>query len=240
MPSNEMKVEKTCDYFSGLYDSSIVIIHNNTEDEKKIIDTYRQKLVKSFSSNNKVDEVTLKVLQYSILGASGLEDALSIGVENVIVIPSDNEVFVTKLLVRLNELSKKYKIKILGHPNWEMFESIEYNQIKNLSLHFASPTYIDYENWRVKSFIRKYRETYQTEPGIYSYQGYDIMFYFISAMKEHGKNFQFCMSPYDNAPSPKGLSLFFDFGRTGLKNGFENNGIFILKYNENMKLTKTD
>jgi LysM repeat protein/ABC-type branched-subunit amino acid transport system substrate-binding protein len=238
IPSAEMQVKKTSDFLSRLYDSSIVILHNGSEDELKMIGVYKQKLVSSFGTNPEINDVVLKIINYKTDGDRAIEDALSSGSENFIVMPSNDEVFVTQMIEKLHTYSKDYKISLIGSPQWDNFQNIESKYLKDLSFKYASPSYIDYNNWRVQSFLKKYRTVYNIEPSIYSYEGYDIAYYFGNALKTYGRNFQFCLSPFDSDPNPKGLVLNFDFARTGSADGFENNGMFMLEYDSNLKLIK--
>ncbi len=239
MPTKETRVKKTSDFLSLLYDTSVVIVHGGTPKELELIDLYKRKLVKSFVAQDQIDEIILKTIDYEHGGAATLEDALSVGNRNIILIPSSNEVFVTKIIEKLYNYSKDYDISLFGPPNWELYQNVQINHLRNLSFRYAAPSYIDYENWRVKSFIRKYRTAYKTEPGIYAYKGYDIMYYFGNALMRYGKHFQFCLTPFDKIPNRKGLVHDFEFIRYGNKGGFANSGVFMLEYNENFVLKKS-
>ncbi len=240
MPSDVMKIKKTSDFLCRIYDTCIVIVHNGSKKEKEKIDIYKKKLVKSFSSRKDIKEVVLKNINYNKGGISAIRNALSPGLKNIIIIPSNSEVFITKVIKNLHELTKKYEIILIGEPSWELHKNINHSYLKKLSFHYVSSFYIDYDNWRVKSFLNKYRDIYRTEPSLYAFEGYDIMNYFLNAIKQYGRNFQFCLSPYDKLPNRKGIIFDFNFERTGINNGFENNSIHILQYNENFKLEKTN
>lgn len=238
MPSREMRVKKTSDFLSKLYDTSIVFIHNGTLDEQNLINIYKQKMSNSFAFNKDLKYINIKNYDYKLNGEKNLEDIISVGRKNIIVLPTDDEVFVTKVVDRLYQISKKYDIELIGNPVWESFKSININYLRELSFNYVSPVYINYENWRVNSFIKNYRTAFKTEPSIYSYEGYDIMYYFVTALSKYGRHFQFCLSPYDQYPNKSGIVFEFDFVRTGTYNGFENNGTHILKYNNKFVLIK--
>jgi len=239
MPSKEMRVKKTSDFLSKLYDTSIVFIHNGTSEEQKLINIYKQKLVKSYATHPDLNYLTIKNLDYNLGGKENLEGVLSLGLKNVVILPTNDEVFVTTIIDKLYLLSDKYEIQLWGVPTWDNFKSTNISHLHNLSFHYVSPVYLNYENWRIKSFIKKYRQAYNTEPAIYSYEGYDIMYYFVGALKQYGKHFQFCLSPYDKYPNKSGIVFDFNFIRTGTHNGFENNGTHILEYSKYFKLIKS-
>lgn len=236
IPSDDMRVKKAADFMGKVYDSCIVIVHGGTPEEKKRIQKYKRKLLRSHAWSPYIDEIVIKTIDYNRGGAAELEKALSLGYINLILIPSENEVFVTKIVERLDYYTPDYQIKLFGSPDWEYFQNINLEHLHEQQFHYVSPAHIDYDYWKTQSFIRKFRNTYETEPSIYAFQGYDIMYYFGTALKEYGKNFQFCLSTFDKKPGSKGIAFKFDFARTGTYNGFENNGIFILSYTSDFKL----
>ena len=239
VPSTDMRIKKTSDLISKFYDSTIVIIHNGTKEEQKHIITYKKKLVKSFASRNDIKEITVKTVNYNFGGKRNIEDAFSVGSKNIVLIPGDEEVFVTKVIEQLFLFANDYDISLIGSPNWELYQNINIEHLRRMSFNYTSPYYIDYDHWRVKSFIKKYRESYKTEPGIFAFEGYDIAYFFLNALKEYGKNFQFCLSPQDKVPNKKGIVFDFDFTRTGFHNGYENNGVHFVTYDKNFRLKLT-
>ncbi len=239
MPSDEMRAKKSAEFLSRLYDSCVVIVHSGTEAEKKEIELYKRKLAKSFSWNPNIKGVIVKTVNYKEGGSKELDKCLSKGYTNLVVVLASSEVYVTKIVEFLATRTKEYDIKLFGLPEWEYFQNINLNHLQKQQFHYVTPAYVNYDNWRVQSFITQYREAYRTEPSIYAFEGYDMMYYFGSALKSYGRHFQFCLSPMDKSPNPRGLVLNFDFGRTGQGNGFENNGLFILKYNAEFKLSET-
>ncbi len=238
VPSNEMRIKKTSDMFGRLHDTSIVIIHNGTEKEQKSIDVYKKKLSQSFSFQEKTDDISLKIVNYNEGREERVEDALSIGIQNVIIIPSDEEVFITQVIDKLYLLTENYDIKLVGFPNWESFQNINLEHLKDLSFHYISPVYRNYSNTKVKNFIDEYRTIFETEPSISSFEGYDIMYYFANALRKYGRHFQFCLSPNSVLPNKTGLVFDFDFVRTNNNGGHENNGTFILEYDDNFQKQK--
>ncbi len=235
-PSDEMRVKKAADFISRTYDSCIVIVHNGTPEEKKRIEIYKQKLVKSFTWNRNINEIIIKNINFNYGGSEALEKALSKGHKNIILVPSKNEVFITKIVETLIHFTDDYEIKLIGSPEWELFQNVDLTHLQKEEFHYVSPVYVDYNNWRVQSFMRKYQAAYETEPSLFAFKAYDIVYYFGTALKVYGKHFQFCLSPYDKYPNRRGLAFDFNFARSGMYNGFENNGMFMLKYTPTLTL----
>jgi len=242
VPSKKMLINKTAEYFSNYYDSSIVVIHNGTDAEAELISIYKQKIKNNFAIETDLKEIVFNEVNYSKEGATAVTKALKKNTNNIIIIPSEEEVFVSKILNNLmaQALEGKYNITVYGMPSWEFFNNIKIEHLQNLHLHYPATSYVDYTDWQTKKFILTYRETYFAEPSAYSFQGYDITYYFLSALKRYGKYFQFCLTQSDLEPSKRGIFLDFNFLRIDNKSGFENNGVYMLNYDADLNIKKTD
>ena len=237
-PSEEILLANSAKSMTNYADSNIVIIHNNSEVEQNLIEIFKKNLVQTLYDEN--DTINIKEVIYKAQGKSGVKNNLIKGESNIVIIPSSSEVFVSNILNYLNTLASisKYRIVVYGMPSWEMFQDLELIFYKNLNVHFPTPNYTVQDDWQVESFKKNYLELFNTTPSVYSYQGYDIAYYFLSALKRYGKYFQFCISNRDVEPNPVGLSLYFNFLRIDKYSGFENNGVHIIRYDENLDLKK--
>lgn len=234
-PDSEQRILATCNFLSNVYDSSIVVVHGGSASERKLINMYKEKLVYTFANHSTYNQIVFKEVNYHTSGIRGLEDALSVGMQNIIIIPSTNEVFVSDILSRMEFLVKNYKFSIIGMPNWARFENIDISGFPVMKVQFPTTSFVNYEKWPVKDFVKKYQLIYKTDPSPYSFQGFDVMYYFGTSLKAHGKHFQFCK---DKLPEQynRGLRLKFDFQRFDIQSGFINQGTFMLRLNKYLEL----
>jgi len=241
-PSDNMLIESSTPLLSGYYDSSLVVIHNGKDDELELMETYQESLKKIFFNETDLDTIAFKDVMYNKDGMKAVRSALIKGQENIVFIPSSNEVFISNVLNNLNSMVsiEEYRITVYGLPAWDAFQDLELDFYRNLNIHYPSPNYVDKNDWQVQDFIQNYNESFNTHPTVFSYQGYDVTLYFLSALKRYGKYFQFCLSNRDVEPNSNGLSLKFDFERINDKSGFENKGVHILKFDENLNLIKIE
>ncbi len=234
-PSDETEIANISKYIAHSYDRSIILVHNGTEEELKIAEIFKKKLVSSFASYENINEIVFKQLNYKAEGASALEDALSVGLGNIVIIPSTDVVFITNLATKLNYLTHKYKLTVFGMRPWEQIESVETDYLQNLKFHYGTTSYVDQNDEKVKVFDYQYKVYYKDESSLYSYMGYDIGYFFLNVLKDYGKNFQFCLSPHANKPYKNGLRFDFNFERISPFSGFENNWLRIVKVNEDLQ-----
>ena len=106
---------------------------------------------------------------------------------NRVLVVSESEAFVNDVVRNLNlMIHDRYSIVLYGPSRLRGFETIDVEDYHNVNLHVSSPYYIDYDTPEVQSFLLKYRALFNTEPGAFAFQGYDVMHYFISQCSRYG------------------------------------------------------
>jgi len=251
----ETHVEKIASYIAHKYlfqshhdeNKNIIVVYNEfpdltdeaangrSRDEKMLSDVFKKNLLSSIrqladddTTDYSSPAFSLKQIVYNERGMEALEEVLSITDTNVIVIPSRDQVFVSKLISKLNELKDDYNMILFGLPVWKNFSNIEIEYLHNLNVHIASPSYIDYEREEVKSFIKQYFRRYHTFPGNYAFQGFDIVYYYLNTLKNFGYNFQAHLPEITNT----GLQTSYKYFKIDVEDGYENQRVFILKYED--------
>ena len=207
---------------------NFVLVHNALSKEMQIVDI----LKKTFKAQNSSDSI--KEIIYKSAGLKGLTNALSKTKQNMIIVASSDQAFVTDLFNKLKGLDESdYKIAVTGMDTWINYDNLDINMIQKLNLQIPANSHIDYNDTITNQFIKKYREKLLTEPGKYAFSGYDAAMYFIPLLSKYGKG------ALDKLESTKKtcLSTSFNFKKTGDDSGFENQSVFILKY-EDFELRK--
>jgi LysM repeat protein/ABC-type branched-subunit amino acid transport system substrate-binding protein len=208
--------------------ANFVLVHNALSKEKQIVDLIKN----AFKLENKVDSI--KEIIYKTDGLKGLTLALSKTKNNVIIVGSSDQAFVTDLFNKLKSFDEKeYQISVTGMDTWINYDNLDINIIQKLHLQIPANSHINYNDTITNIFIKSYREKYNTEPGKYAFSGYDAAMYFIPLIIKYGND------AIDKIETTKKtcLSTSFNFKKTGDDSGFENQSIFILKY-EDFELKK--
>ncbi len=232
-PSASVELEQASVFISNFASSNFVLVHKNDLFEINMVNAFKNNIFRHFSYNSGFDNLVFKEVLY-INPTVNIEQSLVRGEKNIVIIPSSDQAFVSDVLMRLNILSRAYDITIFGLNDWQRFANLEVEYLHNMELHFASPFFIDYDNENVKDFLRRFRDKYKTEPSHYGFQGYDIMFYFLQAMKNFGPDFHECL-PIIRTEL---LQADFLFRKSDFQNGFENNGVTIVKYDKDMNIRR--
>jgi hypothetical protein len=153
---------------------------------------------------------------------------------NIIIVPSTNLKYVAGVLVALNKVlnnnpyAKNMKIVVFGLEDWNKFDDLDLKHRMRLHQHYASYRYIDYEAEKTKKMMLSYRKKYATDPQVYGVQGFDVGYYFLSALYLHGVNFE---SVIDNHKIETVQNEFY-FPKNIDGNGHENHTVFIVEYSD--------
>jgi len=160
---------------------------------------------------------------------------------NLIIIPSKDETFVTSAIAMINTYFNQYNIEVFGPSAWLSFTSIDIEFLHNLQFTYFTPFFVDYSSPAVKSFLAEFRKVYGFEPGRmsshgfnYAMLGYDIAYRFIKAYAIYGKAMGCCLQDIKE----KSILGDYNFVRTSIINGFQNESGAIVKFTRNFEVKK--
>ena len=188
--------------------------------------------IEQYPADSMVFKNTVKEIIFDIDSMHGICKHSSVVRDNVILSVSKNNVFILDFITRLNLVRDSFNIVLFGIPEWDNFD-LETDYLLNLRLHTTTTTSINYEDEQVQQFISKFHRFFYCEPeqGKYSFEGFDITYFFLRELMHLGTYFQDCISEYNM----KGLQQGFEFVRTEGR-GFKNNYVRIVKYEEYKKV----
>ena len=126
-------------------------------------------------SNKHIRVVTITVVHGQL---RPLLAQLSTTKQNIFVIPSTDQAFLTVTLRSLDTLIRHYPVTLFGHPSWQHFAFLSPQLLQHLKTHITSADNVDYKSQRVNNFIRDYLNAWHTEPSAYAIKGYDEGMYF--------------------------------------------------------------
>ena len=235
-PSFNSQIDKFAQFVSNFGDKNIVLVHSGDSIGYCNVQMVKDKIFNNLSIDTLINNIQFKEVVFKD-SINVLEHALSEEIENVFIIPSNEEAFVTNVITKLNTIkSFGHQVRVIGLSRWQHFRNIDPEYYFNLELCIATPFFIDYHNENVKSFILKYRDTYKTEPNQMAFHAYDVGLYFMTAMMNYGKNFENCI--YNHKIDL--LLADYRFVKWYRNSGFENVGVDIIKYYEGYNIFRVD
>lgn len=241
LPSMESDLFYYAEFLSDYHDKNIILVHNEDSSGMKEIDKLKQFLFFHLTSNSTFDSSVFKEVRFNDTLTGNLRLALIQEKENLVIIASTNEAYVSDVLTVLNNDLKYYNITVTGFPAWQRFKKLQLEYFHNLELKLYTPFYVDYTNSFTRAVINKFRSYYFYEPTrlstkgfYYGLLGFDVSYYFLNALRHYGNQFQNCISYQNNA-----LTLgLYQFYRDNESDGFTNSSINIISYSKDFGIEK--
>ncbi len=222
-------------------EANLVLVHEGDSLRKGIIEYFKRDLFNRLSYQSFSDQVLFKEVIYdrehpALDTINTIEHALSRQMNNLVLVLSDDEPFVSKAISNLYNLTGKYQVQVLGMSSWQRFENIDLEYLFGLQLRILTSHYVDYRDPAVLDFLEQYRQKYETEPSPFSYawDGHDILYFFLSACMKYGPDCYYCLPRYHE----KLLHTEYGFTRSSLDEGFENVRFWMLKYLPGLTIEK--
>jgi LysM repeat protein len=206
----------------------VLLLYEDGRHEEELVNTYKTLL------EAKTDSLT--IFHYKVEKGLAVRDTLLTmlrpDTQNHIVVASTNEALVSDFTSNLSYIQSilKYPITLYGQARWRNFENVDLSFFHHMNLHLSVPFYVDYQHDNVRQFILRYRLQFNREPSQYAFQGYDVAFYFLNALRTYGKEFAPCLSNLH-------LNLLqgnYVFRRTAPGAGYMNTGSCLVHYTPNL------
>lgn len=179
--------------------------------------------------------VTEKRNVYS--NVASFESMLNHDRKNILVLSTTSTPVVSSAFSALHSLTRRYDITVVGYPEIRGLETIDLKYYYDLELRIPSESYIDFGSAAAKLFSSMYMKKFRTEPMAesFAWRGFDIAWYFIGGIATGGKGFLKDPGTFN----PELLCLEPDFRRDSRQDGYENRGLFMLRYHKDMTIEIT-
>lgn len=214
--------------------SNVILLHqtDNTADTA-LVRTAKELLD---SKGMPYREVSYRILQGRDI-ISTIKRTMDTASNNIALVLSNDEAFVSDVVRNLNLCTNNgYKVTLFGMSKWRNFESVDIDLFHKMNLHLSLPFYIDYSKSEVKDFLFKYRALFNAEPTPYSFQGYDLTYYFASRFSSYGNGFVKKMKGDQTSLLQTNLQFVKENPLSGLENCATRNVI----YNPDFTITLTE
>lgn len=223
-----------CDLFAN--DNIILLKVPGTEEKTDF--------VKALQGEMKQRNISWRELTYSSeTFPIEMEAMLSTDKRSVIIPTSGSLEALNKLkapLRMLAETKPEYNITMFGYPEWQTYTNECLDDFFALNTYIYSFFYADNLSPEVSDFYSKYKTWYsKTLINIfpkYGILGFDTGMFFFDAIRKYGSNFE---NNLDNIRY-KGIQTCFDFERVNNWGGFINTSTFIVHYQSDYNVTRSE
>jgi hypothetical protein len=222
MPSNLTSLKEYSSFlYSAYFNSNFMLVYRDVRKENDLA-----AFIGSIIDSTSQKPNTCAKVNYKSAGWAGISAKLSKTKKNVLIIPTNDESYLSTLVRKIDEVSADYEIMICGLPTWDGFETVDQALLKKLNTHIFNGIYLDYTNVNVLNFRQKFITNYHNDPMAPAFQAFDLITHLTSNYEKFGYDFdKYIAKPTIEAPVGG-----FRFERVGANGGWENRNLSILKY----------
>jgi LysM repeat protein len=239
IPAMEIEFRNWARFLTNYWGNTMIIIHNGDSLEYETVDFLKQEMYEELATREYYDELHLKEVIINDSAEYEMDQFLTSGDKNIIIIPSTNEAYVSNILTALFLEVQNYDIQVFGMSNWHKFQSIDLEYLHLMGMNYFTSFYVDYTKKSVTDFIRKFRKVFKTEPYRVSPRGYnlsmygfDLMYNFTTLVRNYRKDFTRCPVNPDYKPM-LGPYLFRKAGENG---GYMNQFSIMIEYDKDFEI----
>ncbi len=230
MPSDELLTAKILDYIKSNYTNQhlIVIADDKKENESKI-----NKIVAKLNVLDSVQNVVVLKPEDGYIKPELYRKTIIEDKENWIVLITDDNVVTVDVVNNLGVLPKEINATLFALDYGNSFDKVINDHLARINFHYPTANFVDYQDNQVKKFIQKYKAVNHAEPSEYAFKGFDITYDTLLRLA----TFPDTESAFNGGVSER-TSCKFQY-TNNLDKGFENKGIFLIKY-DGLNLKKVE
>ncbi len=242
-PSYDVEFKSWAEYISDYYDKTIIVFHDGDSTEYHKVQFLKDEIFKKIAEKADLEDVIFKEVVMNDSVFVDMNHVLTQDGENLVIVPSDNEAYVSNVISPLFYLLDQYQIEVTGMPQWNKFRNIDLEYFHKLKMSYFTSFYVNYDKPEMKEFIKRFREVYYTEPYLVmprgynlSVYGYDLVSAFVEAIGEYGKNIIYFADEMETDPilGPYKFERINDFG------GHVNAYISIIKFSPDLNIQQLE
>ncbi|MFB6340610.1 LysM peptidoglycan-binding domain-containing protein [Saccharicrinis sp. FJH62] len=239
--------EPTVNYIVDNYKgSNIIVAYTGDKTESNTIFTNMLKRHLFRVGLDHYQPVSFKEVDVKKYGFQGLEKLIDPEKHNLIVLPpeatkSERMEPLSSVVPTLENLVYKRKmsnITLFGYPDFQNLGGTDLKMIFKANTILYAPFYVDFSDPGTEAVIQLFRDKFYTDPTsyfpYYGLLGFDVAYYFLTAVHEFGPEFDRCL-PYLNL---KLTTSGFNFQRVNNWSGMVNTKINFMNYQRNFDIVK--
>lgn len=238
----ERQIEGAIDYLASQYEDNLVVVCMKTRQDDPDFQYFYQRLVQKIRYVDPAHKASANLLLFNEISRSfynsegnlvRIDDYLSRSVFNRIILPNDDEVYTTELINQLNTKSASYPLSAFGLYQ-SAFTNLSLENLFNVNLELFGDLeeypFVDDQDTGAQNFYNTYRDNWNSDPSRYSYQGFDLTYYFGSALLHFGRNITASVPCWSETLSHPALQTPLRFSSAGGGNGFDNLALPIIRF----------
>ncbi|WP_233130978.1 PBP1 and LysM peptidoglycan-binding domain-containing protein [Polaribacter tangerinus] len=222
---------KLLNYISeNFQDGNIVVVTDNTSESN----FNASQISAVLEQNDSIFKVSTIVSNDGYIKKEKFTDVLQPNMNNFVVLTTNDAVIVASTINSLISLPEEVKARVFSFDKLNTYNKIDNKKLAQLQFTYVSNDYLREDSFYAKDFDATYKRVNGALPSYYATKGFDIT-YDILIRLASGKKLK---NTFKEGFSYR-IESKFDYTDQSFKVP-ENKGLFILKYNEDLTLTRLE
>lgn len=226
VPDKKIFREVLVRYIKDNFDRGTIII---VSDEKAASLALSKALKYTLDQGNAAGKVHLITPVNGYIAKQRFSQILRPNTKNWIIIDSDSNLVIADVINSLISLPKETVAKVFTTDKSSAFDKVDNRKLANVGFTYISDVFVDEDSTETKAFNSQYFKKNNTLPSFYATKGFDITYDILMRLAS-GNDLK---ATFKEGASSR-VETKFDYRN----NSRENQGVFIVQYNEDLTLSK--
>ncbi|MCH3884626.1 PBP1 and LysM peptidoglycan-binding domain-containing protein [Tenacibaculum aquimarinum] len=229
-PDKSIYLETLTTYLSESYTNENIIV---VGDGKATSNSNILKIVTKLKKNDSIKAISILKPKDGYIKKEKFTDLMKPKTHTWVIVISDNDVAVADALNSMISLPEEVTTQVFAIEKNKAFNRIDNFKLAKINFSYVTNEFIDESNFATKIFNSKYRKLNNSLPSNYATKGFDITYDVLARLASSDNDLKETL----NQGSSYRLVSKFDYKKRlfGVTN---NEGLFILKYNKDLSLTR--
>ena len=209
-------------------DQEIFVVGDDKSESNRLV----SKIVSELKQHDSINNIHILKPEKGYIKRERFTKKMSSKRHNWVIIASEDNVVVADALNSMIGLPDEVNVQVFSSDKGSAYYRIDNNKLANINFTYVSDTYTDEDALETKTFTEKYLQANNTIPSDYAIKGFDITYDILMRLAS-GEDL--------DTTFKKGASLRvenkFDY-RKKVFGSSSNNGLFVVKYNRDLSLSR--
>ncbi len=228
-PEKSRYADYLASYLKDSYkDQEIFVVGDDKSESNRLV----SKIVSELKRHDSINNINILKPEKGYIKRERFTRKMSSKRHNWVIIASDDNVVVADALNSMIGLPDEINVQVFSPNKGDAYYRIDNNKLATINFTYVSDTFTDEDAIETKTFTEKYLLKNNTIPSDYAIKGFDITYDILMRLAS-GKNL--------DSTFKEGVSLRveskFDYHKKIFGSG-SNNGLFVIKYNKDLSLSR--
>lgn len=206
-------------------EGNIIIISDNKSKDLEISNNLKSTL--EFNTN--ANSVSILTPNKGYIAKSRFLEIMKPNTKNWVIIASDNKIIVGDAINSLISLPEEMTAKVFAYDKGRIYDNIDNRKLAKVGFTYVSDEFVDEDAISTRTFNKQYKRKNKALPSFYATKGFDITYDILVRLASGNE----LTDTFKQGASFR-VETKFDYRN----NTSENEGLFIVQYNDDLSLTK--